>query len=254
MDLNVIIPVYNEEEVIKDVVESWVNDLDSCGMTYKIKVYNDGSKDGTLNTLNQLKEKIGPKLEVIDKKNSGHGPTILMGYRSANSDWVFQVDSDNEMESKHFAKLWNMRDNFDLVLGSRKNRETPLSRKIITFVSYLTVRLIYGKGIKDINSPYRLYRKSRFEEIFRKIPENTFAPNVILSGYACLKKYRIAQIEIPYIQRQTGEVSIKKLKLLKAAIKSWIQTVAFRFRIATLPSARPVLQNYDERYSQAKTK
>ena len=60
------------------------------------------------------------------------------------------------------------------------------------------------------------------------IPEDTFAPNVIISGVACLKKLNVTEIPVHHRNRQTGEVSIKKIKLLKAALKSFFQTITYR--------------------------
>ena len=68
-------------------------------------------------------------------------------------------------------------------------------------------------------------RSSVFREIFDLIPENTFAPNVILSGMAAQRKLACAEIPVMQKNRQTGEVSLKKWKLFKAAGKSFFQTV-----------------------------
>lgn len=95
----------------------------------------------------------------------------------------------------------------------------------------MTSIFIYGKGVSDVNSPYRLYRNEKFKDAFQLIPQDTFAPNVLLSGYAAYNKMRLFETAIPFKSRTTGEVSIKKWKLLKAAIKSWTQTVKFRYKI-----------------------
>jgi glycosyltransferase involved in cell wall biosynthesis len=232
MELTIVMPVYNEEEILDVVISGWVDKLDSLNIDYEFCVYNDGSRDNTLAVLNVCKKKY-PKLLVIDKKNSGHGPTILTGYKNAKGKWIFQIDSDNEIESIHFEKIWDKREKYDFLVGARANRESPLARKIITVISRFTVRILYGIGINDVNSPYRLYKASAFKEAFNLLPDNTFAPNVILSGYAALKKLRIFETPIPYKLRQTGEVSIRKWKLLKSAAKSLFQTIKFRFSIST---------------------
>lgn len=231
VELEIIIPVYNEAEIIGHVAASWYNKLKSLDIkSFRITCLNDGSKDATLVALTEANKTI-QELNIIDKKNSGHGPTILMGYRIANAKWIFQVDSDNEMEAEHFHFIWNERNNYDFVIGRRFNRVSPLPRRIISAVSRLTIRLFYGPGIFDVNSPYRLYLKEKFSDIFNLINDDTFAPNVILSGVAIKKNFRIKEIEVPTQFRQTGEVSIKKLKLLKAAAKSLVQTISARFTL-----------------------
>ena len=107
-------------------------------------------------------------------------------------------------------------------------RKQALPRKIISAVSRLTVKLFYGRGgIWDVNTPYRLMRVTAFAEIFHDIPSNTFAPNVIISGMAARRRMRCFETRVPQKDRQTGEVSIKKWKLFKSAVKSLFQTVSF---------------------------
>ena len=72
-------------------------------------------------------------------------------------------------------------------------------------------------------------RSAVFKEIFEAIPANTFAPNVILSGMAARRKFRCFEMPVPQRDRQTGEVSIKKWKFFKAAVRSFSQTIRFSF-------------------------
>ena len=132
------------------------------------------------------------------------------------------------MKAEHFYKLWENRKNYDFLIGIRENRDQALPIKIVSAISRTTVKLFYGKGVTDVNSPYRLMRKNVFDKIYNKIPKDTFAPNVIISGMAAKNKMRIFETNIPIKFRTTGEVSIKKWKLLKAAVKSWWQTIPCR--------------------------
>ena len=91
----------------------------------------------------------------------------------------------------------------------------------------MTIRLFYRSKICDSNCPFRLFRNDKFRSVFEKIPNNTFAPNVILSGMASYMNLNIKEVEVKFYPRETGEVSIKKLKLLKVAIMSWLQTIIF---------------------------
>jgi dolichol-phosphate mannosyltransferase len=226
--LTVVMPIYNEEEIITSVVNSWLDVLRNLHVQFSFLAYNDGSKDNSLLKLKDLSNK-NAELCVRNKPNSGHGPTILEGYRESSSKWIFQVDSDNEMGADHFKELWEIRNDYDLVIGKRIQRAGPPSRRIITFLSRVTITIFYGFGIADVNAPYRLYRRDKFIDAYQKIPLNTFAPNVLLSGYAIRKKLKFIEIPVPTKLRETGEVSIRKCKLILAALKSFIQTIRFRF-------------------------
>lgn len=230
-ELNIVIPVYNEQEAISTVLDKWTTALNNLNINHQIHVYNDGSKDNTLTILNEY-AKTNANVIVHNKSNSGHGPTILLGYReNSYSEWLFQIDSDNEFCPEDFSKLWDERKNYDFLLGRKNIDISPAPRKIISFFSRMAVYSLYGWGVHYVNSPYRLMRTEKFKPYYEKIPADTFAPNVILTGIACLKKFRIYEIPVEYKLRTTGEVSIKKWKLLKVALKSFWQTIAFRIKI-----------------------
>ena len=231
--LSLVVPVYNEQDAIGDVLRQWCRMLDGLGIDYGLYAYNDGSKDNTLQAMTSAAEEIGNgRIHIVDKPNSGHGPTILRGYRerAAESTWTFQMDSDNEMGPETFGELWKRREQYSFLLGSRDGREQAFPRKVMSFVSRQVVRIFYGKTVWDVNSPYRLMKNADFAALFPTIPDSTFAPNLIVSGYVGLKGLSFTEIPVPHQNRQTGEVSIKKWKLFKAGVKALVQTVSYRFR------------------------
>ena len=235
-DLCVVMPVYNEQEAIGAVLEKWVRALDVLGIDYVIRPYNDGSRDDSFIVMRDSADKLnvgGVKVDVRDKPNGGHGNTILTGYREAardGFDWIFQIDSDDEMGPEKFGELWSRRYDYDFLVGIRDGRVQALPRKTVSLVSRLCVRLFYGKSVWDVNTPYRLMRTATFNRFYNAIPLTTFAPNVILSGLAARYGLRCFETRVPQHDRTTGEVSIKKWKLFKAAAKSFFQTIAFSFR------------------------
>lgn len=228
--LCVVMPVYNEQEAIGPVLEKWARALDAFKIDYTIRPYNDGSKDNSLEVMKKIAES-RKSIEVRDKPNGGHGNTILTGYREAAADgfdWIFQIDSDDEMGPEKFDELWEKRSTYDFLVGIRDGRVQALPRKIISFVSRCCVKLFYGrKTIWDVNTPYRLMRTSAFKDVYASIPLTTFAPNVIISGMVARKGLKFFETRVPQHDRTTGEVSIKKWKLLKAATKSFGQTIVF---------------------------
>jgi len=231
-ELTVIMPVYNEDEVISQVLTEWMKELRRLEIDFELCIYNDGSTDDTLEMIRKL-EKTNEEIEVIDKSNSGHGSTILQGYQQSKGDWIFQTDSDNEIKPDQFKKVWMQRNNGDFIIGIRTNRESPITRKIVSFISRWSIWLLYGKGISDVNCPYRLFKKEKFEKSFNRIPPDTFAPNVILSGIACHEKMNIIEVPVMFSARSNGKVSVnlQKWNLLKVAVKCWWQTISFRMKI-----------------------
>lgn len=235
--LCVVMPVYNEQEAIGPVLEKWDAALKALGIDYEIRPYNDGSRDASLAVMRQTARRLGPQICVRDKANGGHGHTILTGYREAAADgfdWIFQIDSDDEMGPEKFGELWSRRNGYDFLIGIRDGRKQALPRKIVSFVSRLCVRIFYGKSVWDVNAPYRLMRVAAFKDWYGRIPLTTFAPNVILSGLAARGSLRCFETRVPQHDRTTGEVSIKKWKLLKAAARSFAQTIVVGVQDASL--------------------
>lgn len=229
-DLILVMPVYNEEECIADVVRQWEQTISGLGIRYSLFVYNDGSKDSTADVLSCFSG--NASIKAINKENSGHGPTILRGYREAvkQADWVFQCDSDGEMLPDAFPALWNRREEYDALFGYRENRIQSRGRALISAVSRAAVRLFFGQGVKDVNTPYRLMRSEIMEQFVFSIPADTFAPNVIVSGEFNRRRTRILNTPVPHQHRRTGQVSIVKWKLWKAAAQSLLQTVSYFWR------------------------
>ena len=229
LELSVVMPVYNEEGAIEGVLRAWSGELDRLGIAYEIRVYDDGSRDGTRAILDRLAEAI-PRLVPLGHANRGHGPTILRGYGEARGAWVFQLDSDGEIGPEGFEPLWSVREEHDFLFGVRHNRAQPTSRRLITGVSRITVRLLFGRGIADVNTPYRLMRGERLAELLEDVPADTFAPNVALSGLALARGLRVYERPVEFRSRVTGTVSIVKWRLLRAAARSFAQTVRIGLR------------------------
>ena len=80
--LYMIIPAYNEEATIRDVIDEWYPMVVMTGEESRLVVIDDGSNDSTLSVLRAEASK-RPQLVVKHKENSGHGPTILAGYKYA---------------------------------------------------------------------------------------------------------------------------------------------------------------------------
>ncbi len=244
-EMALVMPVYNEQDCIASVVQSWYNVLTESGVDFLMITINDGSRDATGKVLQAIANE---RIRVVHQTNRGHGPTILWGYREATrlADWVFQCDSDDEMPPEAFPLLWEARRQYEAVFGYRQARRQSMGRKFISLCSRATVRLAFGKGVRDVNTPYRLMRSDVLRPIVDRIPPDTFAPNVVISGTLARAGLRIGNFPVRHRPRRTGAVSIVKWKLWKAAFRSFGQAVSFRLHFdaaeikGQLPSASPV--------------
>lgn len=216
--LFIVMPAYNEEENIAAVVGSWAEvseKVERSGVECCIVVANDGSKDNTSGILHDLENRI-KSLVVLDKKNTGHGPTLLFLYDFAisnGSTFVFQTDSDGQTDPAQFYEMWIHREEYDFQIGTRGKRKDGFSRIVVTKVLKLVVRIIFGVWVKDANTPFRLMKTDKLSEVLGYIPSEFFLTNVAVSAIAVRKSYSTRWYPITFLPRSGGvnSINIKKI-------------------------------------------
>lgn len=221
--LYIIIPAYNEEENIEDVVMEWHNVVKKINKESRLVVIDDGSRDNTYNKLLGLKEKYN-QLDVITKENGGHGATVLYGYNYAiesGADYIFQTDSDGQTISDEFWQFWNVRRKYNAIIGSRKGRQDGISRIFVTKVLKLVLFLVFHNNVEDANTPFRLIKRNVLEECCKKIPKDFNLSNVLLTVLLVRKdKSKVKFIPITFRPRQGGINSINLRKISKIGVKA----------------------------------
>jgi glycosyltransferase involved in cell wall biosynthesis len=232
--LSVVMPVYNEAELIGDVVREWSTELQRLDTDYEFLIYDDGSRDKTPEVLQSLAAEL-PGLIIHRHANRGHGPTILRGYREARGDWVFQTDSDGEMDVEGLSEMWRGREDYDFILGSRAGRVSTPVRWLVTGVSRLSVGILFGWGIHDVNAPFRLMRRDWLQDAVEQLPDDLFAPNVVLSGLAVRSGLRVREIDVRFEVRRRHAGSLGSLKVFRPAARSLYQTIAVARRESRSP-------------------
>ena len=220
--LYIVIPAYNEEQNIRQVVADWYPVVDNKSGDSRLVIVNDGSKDNTLKVLRDLQGE-HPKLTVLDKENGGHGSTILFGYRYAleqGADYVFQTDSDGQTSSAEFDAFWDERNRYDMLIGYRNHREDGLSRIVVTKVLKQVIRLCFHVSVKDANTPYRLMNGAVLKEEIELVPKDFFLSNVLITVLFTKHLRRIKYIPITFRPRQGGVNSINLKKIFRVGKQS----------------------------------
>jgi len=230
-ELAVVIPVFNEEKNVGELLKDWQATLQAIPVSYRFIIINDGSTDNSLPILQSIAGQI-PQLEIHTQPNAGHGPAILAGYHHAlYAEWIFQIDSDHQHDPAVFATLWKNRHEFDFLLGERIQKNASLPRKWVSYSSTLMVRLLYGNRVKDVNSPYRLMRRALLKPAMAGIPPGSFAPNILLTAWFVFFKVKI--FTTPLGNRTEGFQRPSKMNFyfLRGCFQSIFQTILFRFRL-----------------------
>ncbi|HXB09419.1 MAG TPA: glycosyltransferase family 2 protein [Puia sp.] len=227
--LAVVIPVYNEAQNLAGLLGDWQPILRATGVPYKVILIDDGSRDNSLQLLRAMAVE-DPALEVHTQRNGGHGAAVLHGYRLAqDAEWVFQIDSDHQLETTAFVRLWANREDYDLLIAQRRDKNASTGRRWVSRISTILVRLLYGKGVTDVNSPYRLMRCGLLRSALDRISAKSFAPNILLTSWFILGKRRIFTTVVEPRKQGLRQSRFNRYFLI-GAIRSTIQTILFRIR------------------------
>lgn len=218
LQLIIVVPVYNEQQNLKQVVDEWIVVLRKIlSHKFLIVFFNDGSTDGTMDELEFLSSQY-PELQFVHKKNSGHGPTCLLSYHIVYQlfpqAWIFQMDSDGQCDPQFFAKMWESRERADFHQGYRVSRDDGFKRVVISVILKGVVYIATGIWVQDPNVPYRLMRVRALAKILPKIPSNFFLGNVLLSS-CIISQSRVLWYPIHFRNRFSGESKVQGMKFAK---------------------------------------
>lgn len=217
--LYIVIPAYNEEANIRQVIQDWypIVESHSCGNESRLVIIDDGSRDKTYKIIEEC-AKTRPLLIPLKKKNGGHGSAVLKGYRyalSMGANYIFQTDSDGQTLPDEFEAFWEQREQYDMVIGHRKGRQDGLSRVFVTKTLKLVIRLSFHVQVTDANTPYRLMKARTLKKYLGLIPKDFNLPNVLIPVIYAKKGCTVKYIPITFRPRQGGVNSINPKKLFR---------------------------------------
>ena len=156
--LSVVLPAYNEEQVIASTVEQVTRELANLTRDFEVIVVNDGSTDRTGAVLSAL-QKLDRRIRVLThKRNQGYGATLADGFAAATKDLTFFMDSDGQFDIRDLKRFLSLIDEYDAVIGYRVKRQDTWMRKLNAWGWKLVVKLALGIHVRDIDCPFKLLR------------------------------------------------------------------------------------------------
>ena len=154
VQISVIIPLYNEEESLPELT-SWIERVMAAnGFSYEIIFVNDGSTDGSQETIRSLAERNPAIRYVAFARNYGKSPALNVGFARAEGDVAITMDADLQDSPDEIPELYRMitEEGYDLVSGWKRKRYDPLSKTIPTKLFNATARKVSGiKNLHDFN-------------------------------------------------------------------------------------------------------
>jgi glycosyltransferase involved in cell wall biosynthesis len=168
MDISVVVPLFNEEESLPELV-NWIKKvMDLNGYAYEIVMIDDGSKDNSWQVIENLQQKNKNIKGIKFRRNYGKSAALYCGFDVARGDVVVTMDADLQDSPDEIPELFRMvkEEGYDLVSGWKKKRRDPVLTKNLPSKFYnWTVRRMTGIKLHDMNCGLKAYRKDVVKSI-----------------------------------------------------------------------------------------
>ncbi len=212
MDLSVLIPVYNEEDVLALLFERLYPVLESLGRSYEVLFVNDGSSDNSAALLEEQFAKRSDVTRVLFlSSNAGQHAALIAGFERAYGDFIVTLDADLQNPPEEIpALVAEMDKGYDYVGTIRATRNDKAWRNIASKLNNALREKITNIRITDQGCMLRGYSREIALEIANSNESRTFIP-----ALAYLYAARPTEITVEHQQRAAGESKYSLFKLIQ---------------------------------------
>jgi glycosyltransferase involved in cell wall biosynthesis len=203
-ELSVVLPAFNEEANIDEVVRQCAGYLGTRVPDYELLVVNDGSRDRTGEILDRLATEL-PRLRALHHpENRGYGSALRSGFAAATKRFVFYMDGDGQFDIGDLDKLLPLATDDDhVVTGFRIERRDPFIRRLNArlFGGWL-VRVMLNVRVRDLNCAFKLIPKKVLDAI--ALESTSALINAEMYGRAVRKGFGIKEVGVHHYPRTAG--------------------------------------------------
>jgi dolichol-phosphate mannosyltransferase len=229
--LSVVVPMYNEEEVIPLFVERLRPVLDGLGESYELLAVDDGSVDATAALLLGMR-RVWPQLRVIRlRRNAGHQAALTAGLHLATGAYVASIDADLQDPPEKIADMLALAraNDLDIVYGVRTDRSTDTFFKRRTAaVYYALMRRIAGPSISSNAGDFRLLSRATVDAL-KALPEHQPVYRLLVPWLG----FPSGEVTYAREERAAGRTKYPLSKMLRLALDSVTNFSAAPLRLAT---------------------
>ena len=199
-EISVVIPLYNEELSLRELYENIRNALNRTGR-YEIIFVDDGSTDGSMRVLYDLRHR-DRRIKIIRfRRNYGKSAALSVGFAHAEGTHIVTMDADLQDDPSEIPRLINeIKKGYDLVSGWKKKRRDPITKTIPSrFFNFVTA-VLTGIRIHDFNCGLKAYRKEVAKEVKIYGELHRYIP--VLAHWL---GYKIGEIQVQHHPRKYGK-------------------------------------------------
>lgn len=244
----VAIPAYNEADGIAGFVSEIDRALHPHAGSLAVVVVDDASTDGTREALEAVAPSLQGSLEiVVNERNLGHGPSVMIAYRQAlasSPDFVLQVDGDGQFHGSDLRRvLVLLIDEAHAVSGVRRFRQDPWFRMVMTRLLRFYVHWRFRVIARDPNCPLRGYDAPLLQNLLDVLPPQSLIPNLYLTVVASRRGLALLEVDVSHRVRRGRSARGSTWgpvpwRLVRFSLAALIESRAFRAQIDTPSWAR----------------
>ncbi len=201
MDLSVVVPIYNEEESLPELVEQLLVALRPTGESFELVLVNDCSIDSTAEVLARLSKEVPELVGVLLRKNYGQTAAMAAGFDVARGDVIVSLDGDLQNDPADIPKLLKrLREGYDLVSGWRHDRQdAAIQRKLPSRIANRLIGRVTGVRLHDYGCSLKAYRREVLADMRLYGELHRFLPVL-----ANIEGARITEVKVNHRARQYG--------------------------------------------------
>ena len=231
MNISVVVPLFNEEESLPELV-SWIDRvMHENHFSYEIIMVDDGSKDKSWQIIEELQSRFVQVKGIKFRRNYGKSAALFCGFDVAQGDVVITMDADLQDSPDEIPELYSMiiDGGFDLVSGWKKKRHDPVFTKNLPSKLYnWTVRRMSGIKLHDMNCGLKAYRKNVIKGIEVYGEMHRYLPTL-----AHWEGFRVSEIPVQHHARRYGKTKFGLSRFLKGFLD--LLTLLFTTRYLKRP-------------------
>ncbi|KPK41819.1 MAG: hypothetical protein AMJ78_04405 [Omnitrophica WOR_2 bacterium SM23_29] len=196
MKTSIVMPIFNEEKTIADVLN---NLLKLKKDDWEILVIDDGSTDRTFDILNSFSG-----IRVIKHpKNRGYGAALKSGIEAASYDYVLMIDADGTYPVEEIPLLMKYAEDADMVVGARTGEDVniPWLRRPAKAILNSLANYLSETKIPDLNSGFRIFKKEIISKFFHILP-NGFSFTTTITLTLLVNNYNVIYVPVNYHKRK----------------------------------------------------
>ncbi len=230
-EISLILPCYNEADVIELFFETTIPILNQTGLTYEIICINDGSKDNTLQKLIDIKTKI-PQIKIIDfSRNFGKEAAMSAGLDYSTGNCVIPIDCDLQDPPEiipDMIKIWKSQE-VDVVLARRDDRSKDnIAKRLTSWLFYKIFNIFSDVRIPENVGDFRLMDR-KVVEVIKSFPER----KRFLKGLFALAGFKTTYIGYKRPERSKGSSKWNYWKLWNYALDGITSFSTFPLKVST---------------------